>query len=153
MDDTPKCTPILKMEKPILAAGGLHPRALMRPVDRGASTDTIAIPDRDSTRFLRHLRDRYLEPISLEQSALALGVSLRRVQGHFRRHVGRTPIQELNRLRVEHARRLLRDSDLKLEAVAQDCGFANRFHFIRAFRRTTGVIPREYRQDGLRSRD
>jgi len=109
------------------------------------STDTLSIPDLDSTRFLRFLRDHFREPLKLEQSAHQLGVSLRRVQNHFRAHVGRTLIQELTRLRVEHARKLLPDRKLKLEVIAVESGFSNRFHFIRSFERVTGMTPKGYR--------
>jgi LacI family transcriptional regulator len=109
------------------------------------STDTISIPDLDSTRFLRYLRDHYREPLSLEESARRLGVSLRRVQNHFRAHVGRPAIQELTRLRVEHAKKLLPDPKLKLEVIAAESGFSNRFHFIRSFQRVTGMTPKGYR--------
>jgi LacI family transcriptional regulator len=124
-------------EKPIVIAP--------RGVTVRRSTDTISIPDLDSTRFLRFLRDHFREPLSLEQSARVLGVSLRRVQNHFRAHVGRTLIQELTRLRVEHAKKLLPDRKLKLEVIAAQSGFSNRFHFIRSFERVTGMTPKGYR--------
>lgn len=109
------------------------------------STDTISIPDLDSTRFLRYLRDHYRERLSLEESARRIGVSLRRAQNHFRAHVGRTLIQELTRLRVEHAKRLLPEGKMKLEVIAAESGFSNRFHFIRSFERITGMTPKSYR--------
>lgn len=109
------------------------------------STDTIALPDPASAKFLRYLRDHFREPLSLEQIARELGVSLRRVQDHFRHHVGRSAIQELTRLRVAHAKKLLHDPKLKLESVAQESGFTSRFHFIRAFVRVTGQTPKMFR--------
>ena len=109
------------------------------------STDTVAIPDSGSAQFLRFLRDHYKEALSLDKSGRELGVSMRRVQEHFRRHLGTTVVQELTRLRVEHAKRLLHDPDLKTEAVGAESGFANRFHFIRAFSRMTGQTPAKFR--------
>lgn len=110
------------------------------------STDTVAIPDLGTARMLRFLRDHYRERRGIQQIARELGVSLRRVHGHFRRHVGRSLLQELTRLRVEHAKRLLPDSKLKLETVGLESGFSNRFHFVNAFRRVTGQTPRAYRR-------
>lgn len=110
------------------------------------STDTIAIPDRETARVLRFLRDHYREPRSIGQIAGDLGVPLRRVHGRFRQHVGCTLLQELTRLRVEHAKRLLPDPKLKLETVGLESGFSNRFHFVQAFRRVTGQTPSEYRR-------
>ncbi len=116
-----------------------------RGVSVRRSTDTVAIPDSDSARFLRFLRDHFKEALSLEVSGQELGVSMRRVQEHFRRHLGRTVVQELTRLRVEHAKQLLHDPDLKTEAVGAESGFANRFHFIRAFSRVAGMTPAKFR--------
>src|SRR5581483_11803104 len=111
------------------------------------STDTVAIPDKDSARFLRYLRDNFRELMNLEQAAQDLGVSMRRVQDNFRRYLKHTVIQELTRLRVEHAKKLLQDGpDLKVEAVGMDSGFANRFHFMKAFVRVTRQTPGQYRK-------
>jgi LacI family transcriptional regulator len=110
------------------------------------STDTIAIPHLDTARLLRFLRDHYREGRTLQQIAHELDLSLRRVHGQFRRHVGRSPLQELNRLRVECAKRLLADPRMKLEAVAQESGFSSRFHLVRVFRRVTGETPKKWRK-------
>jgi len=111
------------------------------------STDTIAIPDADAMRALRFLRDHYREPIHLPQIGPLLAQSFRRVQIQFREHTGRTLFQELVRLRVEHAKELLKNPKMKMTQVAAESGFGNRHHFIRAFRRTTGKTPRAYRTE------
>ncbi len=109
------------------------------------STDLVALEDFDSARFLRFLRDHYLEPDGLQKIARFLGVSLRKVQANFRQHLGRGLLDELTSLRVEHAKKLLRESKLKIETVGLESGFRSRFHFIRAFHRITGETPKSYR--------
>jgi len=109
------------------------------------STDTLAIPDADAARALRFLRDHYREPIRLPQLERELEQSFRRAQIQFRRYTGRTLFQELLRLRVERAKELLPNRQLKIAAVALESGFGNRHHFIRAFRRATGSTPRAFR--------
>ncbi|MFV0338579.1 MAG: substrate-binding domain-containing protein [Chthoniobacterales bacterium] len=111
------------------------------------STDTIAIPDLNTSLFLRFLRDHFQETLSLEYIAEDLGVSLRKIQINFRRYLNRTVIQELTRIRVEHAKKLLEDPELKINTVGLESGFASRFHFIRAFQRMTGTTPGKYRAD------
>lgn len=136
-----------------LMDGKSKPAAPMIVMPRGVtvrrSTDTIAIPDPDTARLLRFLRDHYRSPRSIQEIARELAVPLRRAHGQFRRHVGRTPLQELTRLRVEHAKRLLPDVRLKLATVGLESGFSNRFHFVQAFRRITGRTPRAYRRSLL----
>jgi LacI family transcriptional regulator len=110
------------------------------------STDILAIPDLGAARMLAHLRQRFRERLSVQQFAAELGLPLRRTHDHFHAHVGRTMLQELTRLRVEHAKGRLRDSKLKVEAVALESGFSNRFHFVNAFRRVTGQTPTTFRR-------
>jgi LacI family transcriptional regulator len=109
------------------------------------STDTVALSDPDAARVLRFLRDHYREPIKLCQVAGILTHSFRRVQMAFRKSTGRTLFQELMRLRLEHAKMLMRDSKMKISTLAVESGFSNRYHFTRAFRRATGLSPKSFR--------
>jgi AraC-like DNA-binding protein len=47
---------------------------------------------------------------------------------------------------MEAAGRRLRDSDRAVAEIAAEVGFADPFHFSRAFKRVMGVAPRGYRQ-------
>lgn len=109
------------------------------------STDTIAIADEETAYALRFLREHHSEPIRIKELADRLQGSLRRVQALFRQQTGRTMAQELMRLRLDHAKRLLADPRPKIEAVAQASGFANRFHLNQAFRRALGCTPSGFR--------
>ncbi len=109
------------------------------------STDAVALEDLDSARFLRFLRDHYVEPRSLQEMSRSLGVSMRKVQIHFQKTLGCSLLDELTRLRVEHAKKLLQNRKLKIEAIGLDSGFTSRFHFIRAFQRVTSETPKSYR--------
>ena len=73
----------------------------------------------------------------------ATGLTLRR---HFRAALGRTVIEEITRLRLERAKRLLVDSDEKIKQVARDCGFTDAAYFDRVFVRVEGMSPGEYRR-------
>ncbi len=68
---------------------------------------------------------------------------------HLRRlcmkEIGRSPMQHLACLRMEHARRLLESGNDKLEVVASQVGYANAAIFSRVFSRWVGVPPGEYR--------
>jgi LacI family transcriptional regulator len=110
------------------------------------STDAVALPDLDSARFLRYLRDHYLDHLTLGVIAGDLGVSLRKVQTIFQQYLGHSMLDEMTRLRVEHSKKLLLNPKLKIETVGVESGFSNRFHFIRAFQRVTGQTPKEYRK-------
>ena len=120
----------------------IHPKG----VTVRRSTDSIALHDIDSARFLRFVRDHYLEHHGLREIAQQLGVSLRKVQTNFQKHIGHSLLDELTLLRVEHSKKLLENRRLKIETVGLESGFSSRFHFIRAFQRVTGQTPKDYRR-------
>ena len=64
----------------------------------------------------------------------------------FRKHVGRSVGEEIDRQRVEHAKKLLRETREKLHAIARLSGFSGAEHFTRTFRRVTGELPSAYRR-------
>ena len=60
---------------------------------------------------------------------------------------GETPHARVQRVRLEHARTLLRDDrDLSVAVVAQRCGFGNPFYLTRAFAQRFGMPPTVYRR-------
>ncbi len=66
----------------------------------------------------------------------------------FRKHVGFTPIQYLNRVRIEKSTVLLLNTANPVSHVALDVGFGDLRFFNRQFRRFTGCTPRELRERG-----
>jgi len=111
------------------------------------STDTLVIPHGGAAQALSFLRRHFRDPITLKDLDSELPVSLRSVQDAFKKHVGRSLHQELDRLRTNFARDLLREFSVKLQTVAVQCGFANPRHFRRTFLRETGQTPQQYRRE------
>jgi AraC-like DNA-binding protein len=63
----------------------------------------------------------------------------------FRRSVGRPPHGYLTDLRMERAKRLLRESDLPLARIASLVGYQTQAHFTGVFHREVGMTPGSYR--------
>lgn len=63
----------------------------------------------------------------------------------FKKNMNISPQQFLIMTRITSARELLADTDLSIEVVANSCGYQNAFAFSRAFKKETGLSPREYR--------
>ncbi len=55
-----------------------------------------------------------------------------------------TPGKYLNQVRIENAKRLLREGQHPVQFVSDACGFSNANYFARVFRRSVGMNPREY---------
>jgi transcriptional regulator GlxA family with amidase domain len=79
------------------------------------------------------------------QLARASGMSVRTLHRRCAAELRTTPAKLLERLRAEHARLLLGTTTLGTESIATRVGFASAARMTRAFRRTLGVTPREYR--------
>lgn len=95
------------------------------------------------------LRERFRDPeLTPAQLAAELGISRRYVHHLFAR-AGTTFGEELMRLRLEAAHRLLVDrrfAALGVSEVAARCGFGEPSHFARRFRRAFGAGPNEFRR-------
>jgi AraC-like DNA-binding protein len=64
--------------------------------------------------------------------------------------MGVSPIQYLNRYRVEQAKSLLSESDKSMEQIARQIGSSSQNYFSYLFRKTTGTTPRAYRLKAAR---
>jgi AraC family L-rhamnose operon regulatory protein RhaS len=64
----------------------------------------------------------------------------------FHKLTGSTPMEFLSRIRVEHAKTLLRRSDTKIIDVAFECGYSSSQYFANSFKQATGVTPSVYRK-------
>lgn len=82
---------------------------------------------------------------SLTEIAEMAGVSMRSFQRKLS-YAGITYSDLLDTVRFENASKLLRDTDRKIIEVAFSSGYTDPAHFTRAFRRMTGVTPRQFRE-------
>jgi AraC-like DNA-binding protein len=93
------------------------------------------------------LHDGFAEPLTTAQLAQQAGLSISQFERNFRKAFGTSPHQYLVGIRVEHACRLLTETDDTVSAVAQRCGFYDHAHFTRAFAALMGTSPSGYRRD------
>ncbi|EIQ01592.1 transcriptional regulator containing an amidase domain and an AraC-type DNA-binding HTH domain [Opitutaceae bacterium TAV1] len=97
-------------------------------------------------QFVSMLEQRFREPWTLEQLASRAHLSRTNLLRVFRKATGQSPIDFLIGLRIEAARRLLRQSDLDITAIALECGFSDSNYFARQFRQVCGLTPTAYRR-------
>jgi len=58
-----------------------------------------------------------------------------------------TPKQFIIDIRIDRAKQLLADGILKINVIAEECGFSNPYHFCRLFKQRTGLTPTEYMKE------
>jgi AraC family L-rhamnose operon regulatory protein RhaS len=82
-------------------------------------------------------------------STMAHDCGIRRTQlcKIFHKLTGSTPMEFLSRIRVEHAKTLLRRSEKKVIDIAFECGYSSSQYFANNFKQATGVTPSVYRKD------
>lgn len=97
-----------------------------------------------------YLRENYRQPYSLERLAASFGCKAAYLLRLYNRMTGSTPTQELIRLRIEKAKRLLAGHpELEVKQVSAAVGYEDPLYFSRLFKRETGRNPTAFR-DSLR---
>ncbi|MFN2362085.1 MAG: GlxA family transcriptional regulator [Marinobacter sp.] len=82
------------------------------------------------------------EPIELQELATLAGISRRQLERLFLKHMGCTPSRYYLRVRLNRARRLLKQTSCSIVEVASMCGFVSATHFSRCYRKTMGKAPK-----------
>ncbi len=98
-----------------------------------------------------HIRTHFHEPITLDTLTRIAGISVAQLGRYCKRVFHLTPRQMINKVRLEHAHRLLQ-TELPITEVALQCGYTDHSAFSRQFKLLTGVTPRQYRQATAASR-
>ncbi len=109
------------------------------------SSDLFAVKHPGVARSLRFIANNCHQPISVKDLLTPAAMSRRGLHKAFLEHLGRTPGQELQRVRIDHAKRLLAESDNKIEVLAGMCGYRSANSFCVAFKQATGFSPKQYR--------
>lgn len=92
--------------------------------------------------ILKHLH----EPIGLDDLLAITHMSKSTFCRQFKRHTGRSFATFIKEVRINHAQRLLADTDRPITQIAMACGYHNLSHFNRQFREQCCATPREYRR-------
>ncbi len=87
------------------------------------------------------------EHLELTSVAEAMHVSPGHLRNEFKRYTGCNYTEYLNCLRVNRARHYLDTTDMSLETICHQCGYGSIYSFSRAFKRSTGVPPGQYRDN------
>jgi len=104
-----------------------------------------ALEDERLARALERMLDEPGRRFSVEMLANEVGMSRSLFAQRFREAFGRSPMDFLKELRLQHAAHLLRTSDRPIKSIADLVGFESRSHFSRSFTEYFGASPAEYR--------
>jgi len=91
--------------------------------------------------YIARLGQDFIQSRSIDQAAAELRMSRRRFTQLFTQIAGETYLRHIQRLRMEHACRILKEKKLSPLTVAFQSGYQDASTFYRAFKKHTGISP------------
>ena len=97
---------------------------------------------------MEYIRNHFQEDLSVAKLARYVGLNRSYLTTVFQSVLQMSPQQFLMRFRMTRASQLLRERTLSVGEVARSCGYPDPLTFSKAFKRTMGVTPSQYRRGG-----
>lgn len=110
-----------------------------------ASSDDLVIHDKLVQKAARLIRERAAQGVNVEDLCAALSISRSSLERRMKVALGRTPKEEIQRQRFRLVERLLSETDLTIEAIAEQTGFTHSHYLQAAFKKRHGITPGEFR--------
>lgn len=129
-------------------AGVIPPRTLIPPeaLFPRASTDTFAVADPVIARVIETVRERACRGLTIADLVDVAGLPRWKLEQQFKRAVGHSIHDDIVRVRLSEARRLISSTDLTLKAVAARSGFHSVTYMTTLFHRRFGTTPARFRR-------
>ena len=135
---------------PILRSAFLHEE---EPFARSALLTALAmltgqekpVPGNYAEQAAEFMEKNYSHSISMEEVANHVRISEKHLCRLFRKHYGVPPREYLLDVRLNHAKRLLLQTDLRVKAISASVGYTSQLTFSEMFSRRFGLSPSEYR--------
>jgi LacI family transcriptional regulator len=109
------------------------------------SSDTMAVADWAVASAARYMREQASQGCRVDDVLEKVHMSRAALEKRFRKHLNRSPKQEIQRIRLERIKQLLIETDLTLERIAELAGFQHPEYMSVLFKRETGQTPGRYR--------
>ena len=98
------------------------------------------------SRITAFIEENYYLYISIETLCKYVNYSRSYLSRLFKKEVNMTIPEYINSIRIQHAKMLIKDSQLSLREISLSVGFNDPYYFSKVFKRYTGVSPSEFRQ-------
>jgi LacI family transcriptional regulator len=133
----------------LFAGETIEPRERFLPplgVVTRQSTDILAIDDPELVAAVRYIHNHAARGMRVEDVVRAVPLARRTLEKRFRRHLGRSPFDEIQRVRLERVKQLLSLDQMSVAQIAAQTGFENSQSLAILFRRETGQTCSEFRR-------
>lgn len=95
-----------------------------------------------------YLDDRVMKNVSLKELGELVFLSESQVVRNFKRDIGKTPHEYCLEMKLDQAKKLLKNTRLMVKEIAEHLGFCDEHYFSYIFKRKMGRSPLEYRRNG-----
>jgi LacI family transcriptional regulator len=113
-----------------------------------ASSDDLVIHDQLVARAARLMREGAASGITVDEVCRKLNASRSTLERRMTAALKRTPKEEIQRLRFRQVERLLQDTNLTIDTIAQQTGFTHSHYLQAVFKERHGMTPGEFRKAG-----
>ncbi|HEY0685580.1 MAG TPA: AraC family transcriptional regulator [Steroidobacter sp.] len=127
----------------------LHSVQQAAPDSRPPVYSAKGLSGRDLRLAHEYIIENLGERMTPDDLARAIGLSRFHFSRMFVRTTGESPMRYVQRCRVEHAKRLIRQGELLMTEIAVSVGFYDQSHFTRWFRKLVGMTPREFAHSNM----
>lgn len=115
---------------------------------------SIRSPESDMIYQVAHYMElNYNQPFSQAACARMFFVNQEYLCRKFKHTFHVTMITYLNRIRIDHAKEMLKDPLIKIRQIAHEVGFEDEKYFSRQFKKSVGITPNEYRVFSVENRE
>ncbi|WP_256710701.1 response regulator [Paenibacillus sp. FSL H8-0548] len=113
---------------------------------------TIGSGTRDqrlSQEIIKLIEQRYMERLTIQDIATEVCLSINHMASVFKKETGETVVDHLTKVRMKHAKRMLRDPSFRIYEIAGGTGYSDANYFAKVFKKYTGFSPKDYREQWL----
>nr|WP_285848113.1 MULTISPECIES: AraC family transcriptional regulator [unclassified Mesobacillus] len=97
-------------------------------------------------RAIAYIRENYHKDLNLAVVANYISLNYSYFSHMFKEYIGQNFVDYLKMVRVENAKKLLKETDFKILEISEMVGYKNPKQFARVFREAEGISPKEYRE-------
>ncbi|MNQ77727.1 HTH-type transcriptional activator Btr [compost metagenome] len=117
-----------------------------RRARRSRNVQAAATSQHPIEEVKRYIQDNYSQDIPLEQGAFIANMAPAYFSTVFKKETGQNFVDYLNEVRIDRAMELIQRNMHTITQIGFQVGFHHLSHFIRTFKKRTGITPTEYKK-------
>lgn len=110
------------------------------------STDIYATQDQQLQKALNYINKYPHCKLTVNQVVSATSISRRRLEERFRKHLKKSILEEIKRVKIEKIKKMLSQTNLSISEIGFEMGFQSIQNISRYFKTETGLTPQQYRK-------